>query len=349
MPILQTARRRLQQGRTSTGRPSTARSENIGPVELPEPKPPVGALDEKALRELQVVSNCRDSAKLEEQIKKCLEAISKSTYAFNEAVGGTRTAVMLSSDKVKDTDRVAAMRKRLAELEGVMMELSRDSERGIREIVDLKVDIEDQKQSIEAAYLKAEVASAHKKAELERIQEALERAGLEEGADVTGLLDETGIESPAQAWQTLKGEKALQYQRLNAHQRYAKDNDYVAWKNEWHTGLHGTQVPLPDQKTWFTRDGQPVLQFNTDEVDEEMEDDGDDELVVAREVISTTCPLSLVEMTEPYTSSDCKHTFQKGAIFEYLGYGQGKPCPMSGCGNVSQPGHFLICFDPSIF
>jgi E3 SUMO-protein ligase NSE2 len=326
MPVLQTGRRRLHQGRASTARPSTARPNDIpaAALALPEPKPPVAALDEQALRELQAVSNCRDTAGLEEQIGKSLDAINKSTFAVNESVAQTRDAVERLSKRNRNGEQAVELRRRLAEMEEELGRLAEEEEEGVRGVVDLKAGIEDQRQSVGEVMARAGAASRNKVAEQARIREALERAGMEgeECGDVSALLDERGVENLVEAWKELKDARAGQYQALSAAQRYARDNDYIAWKNQWHEGL---ELGVPNPRTWFAADGKPVIDFGEDA---ELTDD---DLVVAGEVVDTKCPVSLVEISEPYTSGGCHHTFQKEGILQYLDQASSKACPVSGC------------------
>ena len=52
------------------------------------------------------------------------------------------------------------------------------------------------------------------------------------------------------------------------------------------------------------------------EDEDEMEDEeAEDDIAIARERISTRCPLTLREFDDPITSRKCPHTFEKSAIF----------------------------------
>jgi SUMO ligase MMS21 Smc5/6 complex component len=117
------------------------------------------------------------------------------------------------------------------------------------------------------------------------------------------------------------------YEAKSLYQRYGLNNDYIQFKNLWHEAAHGDDgKPLPEAARWFS-------QNNGDREDAE---DEDEDLVIAGEVVDLKCPLSLVMMTEPYTSKQCKHTFQKVAIMEYLKSQPrgGGTCPQSGCDKV---------------
>ncbi|KAH6648027.1 zinc-finger of the MIZ type in Nse subunit-domain-containing protein [Truncatella angustata] len=140
--------------------------------------------------------------------------------------------------------------------------------------------------------------------------------------------DDIQITGPLQRLRDNKRKLLSDYEGKSLYQRYGLNNDYINFKKLWHLALQppgAEEKPLPDATRWF--DGR-----NDDSDDEE---DEDEDVVVAGEVRSLRCPLSQVMMTEPYTNRDgCKHTFEKAAIFEYLGNKPGRRgmCPQTGCG-----------------
>ncbi|CAK7200768.1 hypothetical protein SEUCBS139899_003467 [Sporothrix eucalyptigena] len=158
---------------------------------------------------------------------------------------------------------------------------------------------------------------------------------------------------PASAVSLLTEERAVRaavYAQMSTHQKYALNNDYIAFKNAWHYSMFpDSDIPLADATNWFNAAGEPVQPrpnrgAKGSSADEEgaggvdgAGDDEDDDLVVQREVISFLCPLSLVTMKDPYRSRVCKHTFEHSAILEYLRSGpvatrnQPKKCPQTGC------------------
>ena len=87
--------------------------------------------------------------------------------------------------------------------------------------------------------------------------------------------------------------------------------------------------------------------------DEDGNDDDDDDIAIARERISTRCPLTLCDFVDPVTSRNCPHTFEKAAIMSLIssstepqgrggggggGGGRNMPkqvkCPVPGCYEV---------------
>lgn len=172
-------------------------------------------------------------------------------------------------------------------------------------------------------------------------------------------------------------ERKQAYEAMTAYQRYAKNNDYIAFRQILHDSRNSTvdvPPPLPDASLWFRDDGTPVLDHVIEGgggrggrtaapatkakdghgEDEEMgfgsRDDGsetvessaepgnasmmeDEELIVAGAVESIKCPLSLTDLTDPFTSKTCGHSFNRAAIFGYLKNAT-KICPQTGCNMV---------------
>lgn len=145
--------------------------------------------------------------------------------------------------------------------------------------------------------------------------------------------------------------RAATYTEMSAHQKYGLNNDYIAFKQMLHVSMFpDDDVQLPDATHWFDASGEPAPYGpnagdgaggdGRDNGAGDFDGDGDDDLVVQREVISFLCPLSLVTMQDPYRSTVCKHTFEHSAIIEYLrpaGSRNGttpKKCPQTGCDKV---------------
>lgn len=135
------------------------------------------------------------------------------------------------------------------------------------------------------------------------------------------------------------------YQNLNARQRYGKDNDYVSFRGVVHASRFGDDVPVPHESTWFTNDGVAVLPqpgVTDPNASTGGAEDSDDDLQIARETISTKCPLTLQEFRDPFSSRLCRHTFERGAILGLLNDPSNRVtrpsdnvravrCPVGGC------------------
>lgn len=139
--------------------------------------------------------------------------------------------------------------------------------------------------------------------------------------------------SPSAVFTTQLDTRKAQYTTLSHSTRYAEHNEYVGFKSSVHSGRYGDEVPLPPASRWF-RDGRgsPVPGTAAGAVEDESDDD---DIAIARESISTKCPLTLREFVDPVTSTMCPHSFERSAIHEMLGRSGGVQCPVPGCTSVS--------------
>jgi hypothetical protein len=111
-------------------------------------------------------------------------------------------------------------------------------------------------------------------------------------------------------------------------------NDYRGFKQTVHDAQHQGEnaPPLPKATQWFNN--------NTDNENE----DEDEDIIIAGASTNLKCPITLQMFDEPYSSTACKHTFEKAAIIEMIDIGgtifhdprSGKrekqlECPTTGC------------------
>ena len=135
-----------------------------------------------------------------------------------------------------------------------------------------------------------------------------------------------------------------------------------------HNGDHGDEphsndvgVSSPSQSSCWKNGNQSATVktassgSNQRETNREASDEEDD-IAIARERISTRCPLTLREFEEPVTSRNCPHTFEKTAIFSLIdnappeatrrrgasarNLAKQVKCPVTGCYEVSDHRYF---------
>jgi hypothetical protein len=145
-------------------------------------------------------------------------------------------------------------------------------------------------------------------------------------------------DGPLSVYEANRSKKQEEYAALTPQQRYAVNNDYATFKKLWHLGLVGEDgPPLPDATRWFDARGNPVMSYGAAAAVggfESDEGDEDDDIAVAREVVSLICPLTQSVMREPYSNRRCKHTFEKEAIQHHLRVSGTAQCPQTGCAQV---------------
>ncbi|PKS11383.1 hypothetical protein jhhlp_003146 [Lomentospora prolificans] len=334
-------KRRLQQGRrtgtsSTPGRPTST----AGPhAELPPYKPQACALNDEAVRSLFQLSQNLKTEKLDEHVRESLAFIGRATFELNETLQSARCNLE-SLGEGKEEER-AKMQKKVTKLEELAKELTMEADKSVRGLIDLKANVVDEREAIQAAHDAASQivrTRLQEKRLREQRQQELAEAG-EQGEDAGDVLAEPAFEPSTDMIRGIRGQKSDEYENMDMYQRYSLNNDYIEFKRQWHMGLHGADAVVPDAKRWFTRDGQPVFNYghgggqggsNGIGEDEETMDD-DEDIVIEREKVSTRCPLSLQEMKDPYTNSRCKHTFEKDAIMEFFGSARQVMCPQAGC------------------
>lgn len=194
-----------------------------------------------------------------------------------------------------------------------MPALTTACEGAVREVIDRKVELEDGNTAVAAA--------------AERLEEDMRRRGAR-GQDEDEEMAEEGEEEWRDTMRLLNKAKELarlEYEEKSMYEKYGLNNDYIGFKRLWHDAVHGDDgKPLPDASKWFGQNGG------------EEEEDDDDELVIAGEQLDIHCPLSMAVMQDPYTSSVCKHTFEKNSITQFLTNQPGRRarCPQTGCNKV---------------
>ncbi|KAH8176828.1 zinc-finger of the MIZ type in nse subunit domain-containing protein [Sarocladium implicatum] len=214
------------------------------------------------------------------------------------------------------------LEEHVEKLAGLVKSLTATSEEAMRKVVDLQAGREDEGQVLKE--LETEFTNR--------------RRTTEEQEPST----EPPSDGPLAVYTALREKKQNDYTTLTPHQRYALNNEYATFKKLWHMGLVGEDgPPLPDASRWFDARGNPVMSSSgvdssgqNGSLDSGPEDDDDEDIAVAREVVSLICPLTQSIMTEPYSNRRCKHTFEKDAIKHHLRVSGTAQCPQTGCSQV---------------
>ncbi|KAF4589968.1 hypothetical protein EYR40_009645 [Pleurotus pulmonarius] len=111
----------------------------------------------------------------------------------------------------------------------------------------------------------------------------------------------------------------VEYEQKTTRQKYVKNPQYIQFKqNIW-------DAQNPDQP-------MPALSELVPKEDGDDSDDDDDEIEVGGVTQDFKCPLSLMPLQDPWTSSVCGHYFSGDAIKDYFRGNRGaKKCPAAGC------------------
>lgn len=334
------------------GRPSAVDSPSRAgtSTSLPPYQPPSCGLNDSARRALGELSNNRGTSSYETQLKDSIRQLGLSVGDLHERLRAQQERLQWLQERRQEkgtskTPEEERLEAHIADFETEVDELTQESEQSIRDVIDHRAEIEDQATLLRDLYTKAEAAAststsanaAGTRTRTGQQQEAAAQDGEPNPEQVEDQKEEA-VASTLDAFRDGRAEKKAEYEQLTPHQRYGVNNDYAGFKKLWHDAAAGEGgPPLPDASRWFRSDGRPVMTrpgANTRRSTMGAVDD-DDDIAIAREVLSLNCPLTLVLMEEPYSNVKCKHTFEKEALLAYLPVRGEAQCPQTGCSQVS--------------
>ncbi|KAI4158668.1 MAG: hypothetical protein LQ342_007247 [Letrouitia transgressa] len=128
------------------------------------------------------------------------------------------------------------------------------------------------------------------------------------------------------------------YASLPLRDRYASHNAYIGFRKIVHDSRHPEDdpPPMPHASTWFSdaaastassqrrgADGDdnksvPANQGGGGGGTQEAEEDEEEEVTIARERRTLRCPLTLLPLHDPLSSTRCPHAFEREAILSML-------------------------------
>ncbi|KHO01716.1 Zinc finger, RING/FYVE/PHD-type [Metarhizium album ARSEF 1941] len=307
---------------------------------LPRYQPPSCPLNDRARRALGELSDNRGTLSYETHLKDSARHLGLSVGDLHERLRAQIDRLQLLQERreqkgTSKTPEEERLEAHLVELERDVDELTHESEQSIRDVIDHRAEIEDQSALLRDLYTAAATATAPNTAQSRAHRDTRHEPTSDGEQDLEQKQDAEAVASTLEAFRKGRASKQAEYQQLTAYQRYGVNNDYAGFKKIWHDAASGHDgPPLPDASRWFRPDGRPVMTrpgANTRRSTAGPAGD-DDDIAVAREVLSLNCPLSLRQMEEPYSNVKCKHTFDKSAIWDYLSTARGEvQCPQTGC------------------
>ncbi|EOO01806.1 putative chromosomal organization and dna repair protein [Phaeoacremonium minimum UCRPA7] len=317
---------------------SSARQKQAGPTPLPPYEPPSCPLNDAGKRALAELANSRDTKKYETHVNRSIDLLRGSVGAINDRLQIRRNHAQRLAEKIQEGGGSSDRADELAQAQQLAVEIGEEvdgltarSETAMREVIDLKVALEDERAVVQD--LQGQVTEHQESASHHR-----QRGEAEEGEDEDEEMVDAAPPVPIlDLLKTGREAKAAEYNKLGMYEKYATQNDYILFKKTWHDAVHpDDDIPLPDATTWFGKDGQSATTGKKRRGRRTTQaDDDDDEIMVEREVISYKCPLTLATFKEPYSSKLCKHTFEKSAILGMIRQGGGQiQCPQTGCSQV---------------
>lgn len=333
--------RLLNRSRPSGVDSSPARTSSS--TSLPRYQPPSCPLNDHARRALGELSDNRGTQHYESHLKDSARHLGLSVGDLHERLRAQQDWLQLLQERRKQkgtnkTPEEERLEVHLVELEREVDELTHESEQSIRDVIDRRAEIEDQSALLGDLYTTAATAIAPNTAETRARRGVKQEPARDEEQDPEQQQGEEPAASTLEAFRKGRATKQAEYEQLTPYQRYGVNNDYAGFKKIWHDAASGEDgPPLPDASRWFRSDGRPVMTRPgaTTRRSTIGPAGDDDDIAVAREVLSLNCPLTLRQMEEPYSNVKCKHTFEKSGILGYLPARGEVQCPQTGCSQVS--------------
>lgn len=301
------------------GRPS-ASSARARPVY----QPPANPLTPSARNALNSLKRTHQLAGVEKHLKDSNQLLADCVYDANKMLAEKEASVDKHRAKAEreGTEFDAQEQLDLEERRKFVEKLTSDIDQRTRKTIDEQYAVQFMRDALDAA-----TATAASDAAAVAVSQAM---SFDPTMPDAPTQPETGP-PPSDQFKRQAQAKMEEWQRLELHTRYGDHPDYIAFKNQLHTGAHGDDAVIPPSSRWFPSRGSPTAGTAR----AHAADNSDDDIVIARETLSTKCPITIKELVDPIMSRLCQHTFEKHAIMQLLGHKAAIDCPATGCSKVS--------------
>lgn len=319
---------------------NTASSRRSGQATIPDYQAPLHPLNENAQRAINNLLTSHSTKGLDRHLKNAASILAENAGSVNETFSvADEELKKLKTKRAKqdhvdddEKERILELEANLEETRAKVEKMSRQMDECVRKIIDSNHHLSSVKDTIGEIAKDARVPGATQPSQQTRSQrnrnhdnsDDEEEDQDEEYHDFTPTdpaggptqATQPGALAPSAAFKDKLDLKKDQYQTFSLKQRYARDPDYVTFKRMLHDGQHpnGDGGDLPHADTWFNTSSVPAPGVTTRAGASANDSDSDDDLAIAKETISTKCPLTLQEYREPVTSRKCPHSFEKEAI-----------------------------------
>lgn len=324
--------------RGTPGRASTAVStQRASTNELPPYQPlqhPLSAAGRDKLRQLSQPLKFQQNHQLLAEVIACLGEAAAET---NEALTNKEQALERARNKARNNDDPAATQQRVQEMEAQFEELqakvdsmTAQMDKDVRKMIDVDNNIEDMQHTL------SDLVKDVSNASTQRTQRTQRGDDEEEYPDFDPTDPTNATQRPLAVSELFNDRVARAKDRYAAQtltDRYSRNNHYKGFKQITHDARNN-EDPLPPAHLWFKEDrpdaGQTALGA----------EDSDDDLQIAKETVSTRCPLTLREFVDPVTSIKCPHSFEREAITSMIQMPNNHvrsegaaavQCPVGGC------------------
>ena len=140
--------------------------------------------------------------------------------------------------------------------------------------------------------------------------------------------------APTKRLEELLQQKKDSYQMKSPAIKYSEHPWYVDFKRVLHDARHPQgDIPVEHASRWFREEGGPQPGVTGTGGD----DGDDDDIAIAREKISTRCPITMRSFVDPITSKKCPHSFERKEMIEMIR----KQRPHTGHGSRRAPQNYV--------
>jgi hypothetical protein len=295
--------------RGTPGRAGTAAStQRVSANELPPYQPlqhPLSLAGRDKLRQLSQPAKFAVHHQLLAEVISCLSEAAAET---NEALSSKESELARLKGRNQDgpttsQERVEEMEAQFEELQAKVNSMTAQMDKDVRKMIDADNNIEDMQHTLAALVTDVSNVSTQRTQRTQRDDD-------EEYPDFDPTDPTNATQRPLAVAHLFNDRVARAKDRYNTQtltNRYSRNNHYIGFKKITHDArYHNDDVPPPH--LWFKEDrpdaGETALGA----------EDSDDDLQIAKETISTRCPLTLREFEDPVTSRKCPHSFEREAI-----------------------------------
>ncbi|KAI5240596.1 hypothetical protein E4T43_05994 [Aureobasidium subglaciale] len=328
--------------RGTPGRAGTAASTQRAPTnELPPYEPlqhPLSMAGRDRLRQLALPLKFQQNHNLLAEVISCLSEAAAET---NEALSSKEKALERARSKAANDEDPAASQQRVQDMETQFQELqakvdsmTAQMDKDVRKMIDADNTIEEMQHTL------TDLIKDVSNASTQRTQRT-QRDASEEYPDFDPTDPTNATQRPLAVANIFNDRLTRARDRYTARtmtDRYSKNNHYIGFKNITHDARWDNEVnPVPPPHLWFKED-LPAHGHTAPGAQ-----DSDDDLQIAKETISTKCPLTLQEFRDPVTSAKCPHSFEREAITSMIDMptnivrsdgARAVQCPVGGCQSI---------------
>lgn len=332
-----------QRGRQPTAGPTPRRGAGEVGSRLPDYEDPTHPLNPEARQKLAKLVNDRRFEGLDKNLVDMIDSLSENAGTINDAWKNRKDAFRKETAKKRAREEAGeedtAQDERANNMEQVLDEMTTRVEKTTQRIdenIRKMIDGQNTIANIRAA-LQEVIATAAAVANTQMTQNTQARSqrrrdspdaedGEDDDDDEYQDFDPTDptnahaqatqhAQAPTTIFKDRIAQKRDRYQAMTLSARYSSNNDYRQFKRVVHDAQRGEDEgpDLTHERNWFN-DGAVPAPGVTTRSNEAAAEDSDDDIQIAKEKISTKCPLTLQEFVDPVTSRKCPHSFEKQAI-----------------------------------